>query len=57
MLEQGQPWQSTDKLKAIRLLGRQPLDALDGSQVAGLFLACHTIDSSGGELFHEIGTR
>ena len=54
LLEQEQPWQSHDKLRAIRLLGRQPLDALDDSQVAKVFLACHTIDSSGGELFHEI---
>ena len=54
MLEQEQPWQSHDKLRAIRLLGRQPLDALDDSQVAKVFLACHTIDSSGGELLHEL---
>ncbi len=31
-----------------------PLDALDDFQVAKVFVACHTIDSSGGELFHEI---
>ncbi len=54
MLEQEQPWQSHDKFRAIRLLGRQPLDGLDDSQVAKVFLACHTIDSSGGELLHEI---
>ena len=54
LLDQEQPWQSADKLKAIRLLGCYPLDALDGSQVAVVFLACHTIDSCGGELFHEI---
>ncbi len=54
LLEQEQPWQSPDKLRAIRLLGRLPLDALDDSQVANVFVACHTIDSSGGELFHEI---
>jgi hypothetical protein len=54
LLEQDQPWQSPDKLRAIRLLGRHPLDALDEPQVANVFLACHTIDSSGGELFHEI---
>jgi hypothetical protein len=54
LLEQGQAWQSSDKLKAIRLLGRQPLNALEGSQVAQVFLACHTIDPSGGALFHEI---
>jgi hypothetical protein len=47
-------WQSPDKLKAIRLLGRQPIDAFDDSQVATVFVACHRIDPSGGELFHEI---
>ena len=55
MLVQEQVWQSPDKLKAIRLLGKYPLDALDDTQVTVVFLACHTIDSSGGELFHEIG--
>jgi hypothetical protein len=54
LLEQEQPWQSPDKLRAIRLLGRYPLDALDDSQVAKVFVACHTIDSSGGELFNEV---
>ena len=57
LLEQEQPWQSPDKLRAIRLLGRYPIDALDDSQVANVFVACHTIDSSGGELFHEIGNE
>ena len=55
MLVQEQAWQSPDKLKAIRLLGKYPLDALDDTQVTVVFLACHRIDSSGGELFHEIG--
>jgi len=54
LLEQEQPWQSPDKLRAIRLLGRHPIDALDDSRVANVFVACHTIDSNGGELFHEI---
>ena len=34
ILDQGQAWQSPDKLKAIRLLGRQPLDAADDPRVA-----------------------
>ena len=54
LLEQGKAWQSPDKLKAIRLLGRQPIDAFDDPKVAVVFLACHQIDPSGGELFHEI---
>jgi hypothetical protein len=54
ILERGQAWQSPDKLKAIRLLGRQPLDALDDPKVSIVFLACHKIDPSGGEVFHEV---
>ena len=54
LLDQGIAWQSPDKLKAIRLLGRQPIDALDESQVRLIFIACHMIDPSGGDLFHEI---
>jgi hypothetical protein len=54
LLEQGQPWRSPDKLKATRLLGRQPVDALYDPQVGVVFLACHQLDPSGGELFHEI---
>src|SRR5437763_2826408 len=38
------PWQSPDKLKAIRLLGRQPLDAADSEVVALIFQACHVLD-------------
>jgi hypothetical protein len=29
ILEQGLPWQSPDKFRAIRLLGKQPMDAFD----------------------------
>ena len=54
LLERGQPWLSPDKFKATRLLGRQPVDALYDRQVSMIFLACHTIDPSGGQLFHEI---
>jgi hypothetical protein len=54
LLEQGQPWRSPDKLKATRLLGRQRVDALYDPQVGVVFLACHQLDPSGGELFHEI---
>jgi len=54
LLEQGQAWRSPDKLKATRLLGRQPVDAFDDPKVSMVFVACHQIDPSGGELFHEI---
>ena len=49
MLVREQVWQSPDKFKAIRLLGKYPLNALDDPQVTVVFLACHRIDSSGGE--------
>ena len=39
ILDLGQPWLSSDKLKAVRLLGRQPFDALDNRDVATVFLA------------------
>ena len=54
MVVQGQPWQSPDKLKAIRLLGTQPIEAFDVTEVGIVFLACHQLDPNGGELFHEI---
>jgi hypothetical protein len=54
LLEQGKTWQSPDKLKAIRLLGCQPLDAFDDNRVAVVFLACHKIDPGDGPLFYEI---
>jgi hypothetical protein len=38
-LEEGWAWQSPEKLKAIRLLGKQPLDAADDDAVATVFLA------------------
>ena len=33
-------WQPPDKLKAIRLLGRQPIEAAEDDEIAILFLAC-----------------
>ena len=39
ILDQGQPWVASDKLKAVRLLGKQPFDAIDDEDVAMMFLA------------------
>ena len=36
-------WLPPQKLKAIRLLGKQPLQAATDDQVASVFLACHVI--------------
>ncbi|HEX3446976.1 MAG TPA: hypothetical protein VHS97_01915, partial [Isosphaeraceae bacterium] len=47
-------WLSPDKLKAIRLMGMQPIDAIDDLDVARIFLACFVIRGSTGDPFHEI---
>ena len=40
ILDQDQLWQPIDRFKAIRLLGRQPTDAADFSDVTTIYLAC-----------------
>ena len=44
LLDRGLGWQSPDKLRAIRLLGHQPLDAADSERVATIFQASHVLD-------------
>src|SRR5262249_19702619 len=44
LLDRGLSWQSPDKFRAIRLLGRQPLDAADSEVVATIFQASHVLD-------------
>ena len=45
ILEEGLDWQSADKLKAVRLLGRQPIEAVDDRSVLTIFVACQAIES------------
>src|SRR5205814_5702508 len=52
--DRGFAWQSPDKLKAIRFLGRQPLDAADSERVALIFQACHVLDP---QPQHAAGTK
>lgn len=54
LLEQGKPWLAPDKLKAVRLLGRHPVDVLDFEDVARIYLASHVLLNEGGEPFQEI---
>jgi hypothetical protein len=44
LLEQGLKWQAPDRLKAIRMLGRQPMDALADERVLSIYLACDAMD-------------
>jgi hypothetical protein len=57
VIEDGQPWIVQDKLKAIRLLGRQPFDVLDDRDVAMIYLASHQIKPQGPEWAWEIHTE
>jgi hypothetical protein len=45
ILDEGLDWQSADKLKAVRLLGRHPIEAFDDRNVLMVFIACQTIES------------
>ena len=56
LLDHNLPWQSPDKLKAIRLLGHQPLDALDHPEIATIFLAAHALDPAQPDPFKELWT-
>ena len=53
LLDEGLNWQPPDRLRAIRLLGRQPLDLVDGEQVMDIYLACHAMDPQGPDVFAE----
>jgi hypothetical protein len=45
--EDGLNWQAPDRFKAIRLLRRQPLDALDDGRVMAIYRACAAMDPRG----------
>ncbi len=53
-IDAGLVWHSSQKLKAIRLLGRQPLHSVWDDQVALVFLASHAIKRSFSSAFHEL---
>ena len=50
ILDQGQAWLSSDKLKAVRLLGKQPFDAIDDRDVAMVFLASFVLKADKGRM-------
>jgi hypothetical protein len=53
LLDEGRNWHSTDRLRAIRLLGKQPLDVIADPQLLTIYLACHAIDPDGPDVFAE----
>jgi hypothetical protein len=54
ILERGQAWLSSDKLKAVRLLGNQPWDAIDEEEVALVFLASFALKPDNSSWYWEI---
>ena len=54
LLEQGISWLAPDKLKAVRLLGRHPIDAFDSTDVARVYLASHLLRNQEGDPFQDI---
>jgi hypothetical protein len=53
-LEEGRKWQPIDRLRAVRLLGKQPLDAADDRQVMSIYLACRAMDPDGPHAFADV---
>ena len=54
ILDEGQNWQSPDKFKAVRLLGRQPLEAADDRDVLMVFVACQVMEGRSEKIIPEI---
>jgi hypothetical protein len=53
-LAPGLSWHSPDKLRAVRLLGKQPLDAPDDPEVCLIYLASYVLDPLLPGPFHEL---
>src|SRR6185312_4251054 len=48
LLDNGLHWQPHDQFQAVRLLGRQPIDAIDDPRVIAIYLACWAMNEEGG---------
>ena len=53
-LEPGKFWQSHDRFKIIRLLRRQPIDALEDRTIAEIFVASHALNPVGHGVFDDL---
>src|SRR5262249_19135393 len=50
-------WQPPDRFKAIRLLGRQPLEIWDDERVLSIYLACVPMDPEGAHPFGDLSNE
>ncbi len=57
LIEEGHRWQAPDRLRAIRLLGRQPLDAADDRRVMEIYLACWVLEPEKRSAFDDINSE
>ena len=57
VLEQGQKWRAPDRFKAIRLLGRQPLDMDEDDRVMAIYLNCSAMEPPEGLTFKDLGNE
>jgi SAM-dependent methyltransferase len=54
ILEMGVGWTSVERFRCVRLLGKQPLDAIGTPEIAEIFLACHVIEQQFPYAFQEL---
>jgi hypothetical protein len=54
LLERQAAWHAPERFKVIRLLGKQPLEALHDRELATMLQACHVLDPDSGEPFSEL---
>ncbi len=54
LLEDGLSWQPHDRLKAVRMLGRQPLEAVDDKRVMSIYTCCWYMDPTEGHEFVDL---
>jgi hypothetical protein len=54
LLEHDLTWLPPDRLRAVRLLGRQPLDAVDDLKVMAVYLGCWALEPAGAPAFSDL---
>ena len=54
ILEDGKKWTAPDRLRAVRLLGAQPMDAIANDDVMSIYLACQAMDPQAKHAFADL---
>jgi hypothetical protein len=56
VLDDGGTWQAPERLRAVRLLGKQPVDAADDEVVASVYLGCCALGPAGQDPFGDVAS-